>query len=227
MYTEDDLLPLSALEHLVFCERQCALIHVEGLWGENVATVEGHHLHDSAHDVGSDSRGNVRIARGLMLRSLRLGLSGKSDIVEFHRVTAGEPEATGAVLSGASGRWRPFPVEYKRGRRRHQRSYEVQVCAQALCLEEMLGVPVSGGALFFGKTMRRQEVVFDRALRQETVAAAERVHELLRQGETPKAGYVKSKCRQCSLFDVCLPKQSASSRSVREYLARATAEPSG
>jgi CRISPR-associated exonuclease Cas4 len=224
LHVEDDLLPLSALEHLVFCERQCALIHIEQLWDESAATVEGHHLHDSAHDVGTDSRGDVRIARGLMLRSLRLGLSGKSDVVEFHQMPEGE--AGGAKLEGVDGLWRPFPVEYKRGRKRAERSYEVQVCAQALCLEEMLGVSVREGALFYGKTARRQAVVFDDSLREETEKAAERLHELFRLRSTPKAVYVKNKCRQCSLVDVCLPKQTGASRSVSQWLARATADSS-
>jgi CRISPR-associated exonuclease Cas4 len=220
LHAEDELLPLSALEHLVFCERQCALIHVEQQWQEDVATIEGKHLHDSAHDVGTESRGNLRIARGLALRSLQLGLSGKTDVVEFHQLSAGEPESSGVVLPGVSGRWRPYPVEYKRGRRRDELSYKVQVCAQALCLEEMLGVTVPEGALFYGKTARRQVVVFDEALRRTIAAAAERLHELFRQGKTPDAVYVKNKCRQCSLLDICLPRQVASPRNVDAYLAR-------
>jgi CRISPR-associated exonuclease Cas4 len=223
MYSEDDLLPLSALQHLVFCERRAALIHLEHVWDENVATVEGHHLHDSAHDVGTDSRGDVRVARGLMLRSLKLGLSGKTDVVEFHLMPEGE--AGGGKLEGVDGLWRPFPVEYKRGRRRQERSYEVQVCAQALCIEEMLDVAVPEGALFYGKTARRQAVVFDASLRLETEKAAEGLHELFRLRTTPKPVYVKNKCRQCSLVDICLPKQAGSSRSVSAYLKRVTEVP--
>lgn len=263
MYLEDDLLPLSALEHLVFCARQCALIHIERLWDENPATVEGKNLHDRSHDPGTESRGDVRIARGLLLRSLRLGLSGKTDVVEFHLLTptlsserrGGEsekraaaffslslereragvrvsptrdeevaPTADGIVLPGVSGRWRPFPVEYKRGRLRHERAYDIQVCAQALCLEEMLNVTVPEGALFYGKTVRRQAVVFDDRLRRETEEAAARLHDLFRRRETPAANYVKNKCRQCSLFDVCLPKQTSSSRSVESYLVRVSCD---
>jgi CRISPR-associated exonuclease Cas4 len=224
MYDEDDLLPVSALQDIMFCERRCALRHLEGHWEENVATVEGQNLHDRSHDPGTESRGDVRVARGLMLRSLRLGLSGKTDVVEFHLMPEGE--TGGAKLEGVDGLWRPFPVEYKRGRNRHERSYEVQVCAQALCLEEMLGVTVSEGALFYGKTARRQAVVFDDSLRGETEKAAERLHELFRLRSTPKAVYVKNKCRQCSLVDVCLPKQTSSSRNVSQWLARATADSS-
>jgi len=220
LYAEDDLLPLSALEHLVFCERQCALIHIEQLWDENQATAEGRLLHERPHDGRTESRGDTRIARGLLLRSLRLGLSGKTDVVEFHRVAPGE--ADGIVLNGAEGRWRPYPIEYKRGRLRHERSYEVQLCAQALSLEEMLGVEVPTGALFYGKTARRQVVVFDDALCRQTEEAAVRLHELFKQGRTPDAVYVRNKCQQCSLFDLCLPRQAASSRNVDAYLARMT-----
>jgi CRISPR-associated exonuclease Cas4 len=208
------------LEHLVFCERQCALIHLERLWDENKATVEGKNLHERSHDTGTESRGDVRVARGLLLRSLRLGLSGKTDVVEFHLLSDGEPEASGAVLPGVSGRWRPFPVEYKRGRLRHERSYEVQLCAQALCLEEMLSVSVSDGALFYGKTARRQPVTFDEELRRDTEAAAARLHELFRVGVTPKAVFVKNKCRQCSLFERCLPEASDGRGRAGRYLAR-------
>jgi len=218
MFDEDELLPISALEHLVFCERQCALIHVERVWYENQATVEGRNLHDRAHDAGTELRGDVRTARGLMLRSLRLGLSGKTDVVEFRQLS--EDDTGGVRLDGVNGRWRPFPVEYKRGRLRHEQSYSVQLCAQALCLEEMLSVTVPEGALFYGKTARRQAVVFDDALRQETESAAKRLHDLFARGETPKPDYQKRRCRQCSLFDVCLPQASGSRKSVQDYLAR-------
>jgi CRISPR-associated exonuclease Cas4 len=218
VYTEDDLLPVSALQHIVFCERRCALIHLEHVWNENQATVEGHNLHDRAHDTGTELRGDVRIARGLMLRSLRLGLSGKADVVEFHLLSGSD--AGGVRLDGAEGVWRPFPVEYKRGRLRHEQSYSVQLCAQALCLEEMLGATVPEGALFYGKTARRQAVTFDDGLRQETESAAKRLHELFVRGETPKPDYLKRKCRQCSLFDVCLPQASGPRKRVEDYLAR-------
>lgn len=220
MYDEEDLLFVSALQDIVFCERRCALRHLEGHWEENVATIEGQNLHDRSHDPGTESRGDVRIARGLLLRSLRLGLSGKTDVVEFHLLSAGEPETSGVALPGVSGRWRPYPVEYKRGRLRHERSYEVQLCAQALCLEEMLDVAVPRGALFYGKTVRRQEVVFNDSLRRETELAAGLLHELFGRRETPAAIYVKNKCHECSLFDVCLPHLTSSSRSASRYLAK-------
>jgi CRISPR-associated exonuclease Cas4 len=220
MYSEDDLLPLSALQHLVFCERRAALIHLEHVWDENAATVEGHHLHERSHEAGTESRRDVRVARGLMLRSLWLGLSGKTDVVEFHLLSDDEPEASGAVLPGVSGRWRPFPVEYKRGRQRHERSYEVQLCAQALCLEEMVGAPVPAGALFYGKSARRQAVVFDESLRKETEEAAARLHSLFESRETPNPVYVKNKCRQCSLVERCMPEVADGKGRVGRYLAR-------
>jgi len=222
VYDEDDLLPVSALQDITFCERRCALRHIERHWEENVATIEGQNFHERSHDAGTESRGDVRAARGLLLRSLRLGLSGKTDVVEFRLLADGEPEASGAVLPGVSGRWRPFPVEYKRGRLRHERSYEVQLCAQALCLEEMLSVSVPEGALFYGKTARRQPVTFDEELRRDTEAAAVRLHELFRAGVTPKAVFVKNKCRQCSLFERCVPEVSDGKARVSGYLKRAT-----
>lgn len=150
MFAEADLIPISALQHWAFCPRQCGLIHLEGLWAENRLTAEGKVLHDQAHNGAGESRGRLRIERGLALRSLSLGLTGKADVVEFHR------EAWG---------WQPFPVEYKRGRPKSHDADRLQLCAQAVCLEEMLQVAVPHGALFYGATRRRQEVDFDERLR--------------------------------------------------------------
>jgi len=245
MFTESDLLPLSALQHLMFCERQCALIHIEGLWAENVLTVEGRHLHEKVDSAGAvESRGDVRIARGLPLRSFRLGLSGRADVVEFHRQAASaaserreSPSASHAepalgVPGGASGQvnpgrspdgepvvWVPFPVEYKRGKPKRDGSDEVQLCAQALCLEEMLAVAIPEGALFYGKTRRRKAVALTPELRSRTEEAARRLHALIRSGETPKA-YREPKCERCSLLKLCLPPESPR-RSAARYLASA------
>ena len=210
MYTEDDLLPLSALQHLIFCERQCALIHIEQAWAENLFTAEGRIMHERVHEEGSESRGNIRIEHGVPLRSLRLGLIGKADVVEFHRQ--------------GDGSWLPFPVEYKRGKPKKDDSDRVQLCAQALCLEEMLDVGVQEGALFYGKNRRRTEVVFDSVLRKNTEAAAMRLHELVSSGLTPKPVYAK-KCDTCSLAGMCLPKTVGKGRSVKRYLSGATREP--
>lgn len=208
MFTEDDLLPLSALQHLLFCERQCALIHLERVWVDNPLTVEGTHLHARADGGEAESRGDVRIARSLPLRNLRLGLSGKADVVEFHRQADTKP---------GTDDWLPFPVEYKRGRPKAHRADEVQLCAQALCLEEMLGRTVPAGALFYAQTRRRLEIDFDESLRQVTEQAAVRLHHLFASRITPKP-VREPKCEQCSLLTVCLP--DAPAASARRYLSR-------
>lgn len=205
MYTEDDLIPLSALQHLFFCERQCALIHVEQVWSENLFTAEGRIMHERVDSGGRESRGKVKLAFGLALRSFRLGLSGKADVVEFHRQEDGD--------------WIPFPVEHKRGRPKKADWDKVQLCAQAMCLEEMLDCSISSGALFYGKTRRRQEVVFDAGLRREVEETAARLHELVLSGKTPPAGYEK-KCDSCSLLNICMPKVAGAGKNVGRYLAR-------
>jgi CRISPR-associated exonuclease Cas4 len=207
-YSEDDLLPLSALQHLLFCERQCALIHIEQAWSENLFTAEGRIMHERVDSGGRESRGAVRLAFGLALHSFRLGLVGKADVVEFHRDEAGN--------------WQPFPVEHKRGRAKKENWDRVQLCAQALCLEEMLGTAVPAGALFYGKSRRRQDVVFDAELRAEMEAAANRLHELVRSGKTPPARYEK-KCESCSLMNICMPKVTGARKSARKYMADALA----
>ena len=222
MYPEADLLPVSALADLAYCERRAALHYLEGIWHDNVFTVEGSHLHDRVHQAESETRGGVRIARGLHLRSLRLGLTGKADVVEFHLLPDGADKNTGIHIQGASGIWQPFPVEYKRGRLRREHGYELQLCAQALCLEEMLNVEIPAGALFYGKTRRRLEVGFDKTLRAQTEAAAVRLHELARSGKTPRAKFDK-KCKKCSLLDSCLPKATGGRRSADKYFSAAIA----
>lgn len=218
MYDEDDLLPLSAVQHLLFCERQCALIHVEQQWEENLYTAQGRIMHERVDAGRSESRGKVRIASGLPLRSLRLGLVGKADVVEFHR----EEGEAGRSRASSVG-WRPFPVEYKRGRPKKEHWDKVQLCAQAICLEEMLGIEVPRGALFYGKTRRRVDVFFDLDLRRETEEAAQRLHELIASGETPPARYDEN-CEACSFVSLCLPKATTGRRTVARYLAEVTRE---
>jgi CRISPR-associated exonuclease Cas4 len=218
MFSEDELLPISALQHLVFCARQCALIHIEQLWSENVFTAEGRGLHEKVHESEAESRPGVRIVRGLRLRSLELGLVGQADVVEFHI------DAGGAAVPGLPGRYRAFPVEYKRGKPKADACDEVQLCAQALCLEEMLGTRIAGGALFYGRPRRRQEVEFSETLRQQTRDTAARLHELLGSGQTPRAAYGK-KCESCSLLERCLPKITGIHKNVRHYLSQAGLPP--
>ena len=210
MYNQDDFIQLSALQHMAFCPRQCALIHIEQVWAENRLTAEGRIMHEHVHEEGGESRGNVRIEHGVSLRSLRLGLIGKADVVEYHRQSHGS--------------WQPFPVEYKRGKPKPDHPDKIQLCAQALCLEEMLGVRISCGALFYGQTRRRLDVAFDEGLRRETEDAARRVHELIASEKTPKPVYAK-KCDLCSLLNLCSPKALQKKRSVKQYLDRMTEEP--
>lgn len=180
----DDALPLSGLQHLAFCPRQWALIHIEQAWAENRLTAEGRLLHERADLPGQSRRANLRTVRGMQLGSVRLRLSGRADIVEFR------PE--------------PFPVEYKRGKRKPTDCDLVQLCAQALCLEEMLGIPVPAGAIFYGEPRRRIDVEFSPMLRDRTEALAATMHRLYAAHETPPALPAKH-CARCSLIDVCLP----------------------
>lgn len=228
MFNEEDLLPISRLQHFIFCERRAALVEIEGVWADNLFTVEGIHLHQKVDDdVSPESRGDLRVTRGLMLHSFELGLSGKADVVEFHRVCEEEasPPISGKKvaaipLAGASGLWRPYPVDYKRGRMRHEEGFEAQLCAQALCLEEMLEVVVPEGAIYYGKPRRRLAVVFDVPLREKTRETARRLHELIGSGHTPKARYEK-KCESCSMLSICMPKVTGARRSVQRYMAKA------
>jgi len=198
-----DSVPLSALQHLAFCPRQCALIHVERIWQENLLTAEGRVMHEKAHEESSESRVNIRIHRGLQLQSTSLGIHGVADIVEYH-------------LQADSG-WHPFPVEYKRGRPKSEPIDAIQLCAQALCLEEMHSLKITQGALFYGQNRRREEVVFDKRLRDETVETVMRLHALIDAGITPSAQYTP-KCKACSLYDSCQPKLLRSS--AKGYLEK-------
>lgn len=217
-YTEDDLLPISGLQHLAFCPRQFALIHLEQLWAENLYTAEGSILHRRTDAAEAETRRDVHIARSLRLRSLSLGLTGIADVVEFHRVQDG---ASGIGLPRLAGLWRPFPVEFKRGRPKTHDCDEVQLCAQAICLEEMLDLPIAEGALFYGRTRRRKGVRFEAALRARTTALAAQMHDLWTARRTPPAE-PGTKCEQCSLRDLCMPEHTG--RDADRYLARMLAD---
>jgi CRISPR-associated exonuclease Cas4 len=206
VYTEDELIPLSALQHFVVCPRQCALIHLEDTWIESQRTAEGRVQHERADRGGSDVRDGVRRAYGVPLRSLVLGVAGRADVVEFHPDPAGGPE-------------RPFPVESKRGRPKIGDEDRVQLCAQAMCLEEMLGVAVPTGALFYGERRRRTDVTFDTALRRRTAEAAAAVHVLFSERRTPSPP-VEAPCHGCSLLPACRPDVTRSGRqSVSAWIA--------
>lgn len=225
MFHEDELLPISALQHLLFCPRQCALIHLEGIWAESRLTAEGRRLHDKAHEAcGTEFRGSVGITRGLPLRSLQMGLSGVADVVEFHLIdqnlhpTDDRPPGT-VRLAGRRGWWSVLPVEYKRGQPKKNDCDRVQLCAQAMCLEEMLGAEIAAGQLFYGRTRRRKDVQFDETLRRRTAEACKELRHLINSRRTPQipAG---PKCDSCSLREHCLPEQTAGSHSAKAYLRR-------
>jgi CRISPR-associated exonuclease Cas4 len=200
---DEDPIPLSALQHAVYCLRQAALIHLERLWAENRFTAEGQVLHLTTHETGQRGAKDLRRVTALPIASRRLGIAGVADLVEFRGGPGGET---------------PYPVEFKRGKAKLHRADEVQLCAQALCLEEMTGRPVPEGALFYGETRRRRIVTFDRELRELTEATAVQLGDLFASHRTPPAEYRADRCRPCSLIELCRPKAGA--RSVRAWRER-------
>jgi CRISPR-associated exonuclease Cas4 len=185
------LIPLSALQHAVYCLRQAALIHIERLWAENRLTAEGRVVHLSTHEAGSRKMKGVRRVTSLPIACRALGLGGTADLVEFRPTGDGET---------------PYPVEFKRGKPKRHRADEVQLCGQALCLEEMTGRKVPRGALFYGETKRRAEVIFDAELRALTLHTVAKLREIFGSGRTPPAVYKAGLCRACSLLELCRPK---------------------
>ena len=180
-FREEEFLPLSGLQHFAFCRRQWALIHLEQQWQENLRTIEGQLLHERAHDASlRERRGDTLVLRSLAVASPTLGLSGQCDVVEFRAAPEGVP------LAGEEGRWLPFPVEYKRGRPKPHQADELQLCAQAMCLEEMLCCAIPRGALYYGQTRRRVTVELTEALRQEVRTMTAEMHRLYDRGYTPK-----------------------------------------
>ncbi len=210
-YEESEYLQISGLQHFRFCRRQWALIHIEHLWAENLRTVEGEILHERAHDAGlREKRGELLITRDMRVASARLGISGACDVLEFHRSEDGIP------LPGQEGLWQPFPVEYKRGSPKEHTADALQLCAQAMCLEEMLCCDIPQGALYYGEIRRRQQVDLSEELRREVTDCLTEMHELFGRGRTPKVKPQKS-CNACSLKELCLPKLMRA-KSVKSYI---------
>ncbi|MEN6491205.1 MAG: CRISPR-associated protein Cas4, partial [Rectinema sp.] len=193
MYSEDELLPISGLQHILFCERQYALIHIEQLWEENRFTAEGKVLHERVDAEHHESRRLFRQEYGMAVRSLERGMIGKCDLVELY-------------LAPGGGVAEAVPVEFKRGKSKEEDVDRVQLCAQGFCLEEMLGVTVEQGQLYYLQEHRRTTVDLDGPLRAKTMKLVERIRRLQSEGETPPAIYEKRKCDRCSLFDLCIPK---------------------
>jgi CRISPR-associated exonuclease Cas4 len=206
VFSQDDLIPLSALQHTLFCERQCALIHVEQVWEENRYTAEGRDLHERVDEEHHERRKLRRVEYGLAVRSLEHGLIGKCDVVEF-------------TLQPQGGYQSVVPVEFKRGKQKESDADRVQLCAQALCLEEMFGLPVPYGEFYYLQEHRRSSIDFDRDLRERTVTVLSRTQEIIIGGQTPPAVYSKETCDRCSLVDLCMPKLSGSdAKSVSRYI---------
>lgn len=211
MYSEEDYLMLSGIQHFSFCRRQWAIIHIEQQWEENYKTTSGELMHKKAHDEGAwEKRGNLIIARGLRISSHNLGISGQCDVVEFHKVDYG------ITLSAYEGEWDILPVEYKRGVPKEGKEDELQLCAQAMCLEEMFQTHIKEGYLYYGEHRRRKEVPFSDDLRKLTKKTCEEMHQLFDKGYTPKVKYTKQ-CKACSLENICVPKLHKAS-DVQEYI---------
>ncbi|MCE8040398.1 CRISPR-associated protein Cas4 [Halomonas sp. MCCC 1A11062] len=204
---EDDVrpVPLSALQHMLFCPRQCALIHLEQQWEENRYTAEGRILHERADHLGHERRRGIHTAMALPLASEVLGLTGVADVVEFDETR--QPHVV-------------RPIEYKRGRPKAHRADEVQLCAQALCLEEMLSLRIEEGALYYGKTRRRKTVTFDEELRTLTLRIIAETRALFDSNRTPSATYEPKRCDHCSLIDACQPQVMGKQRSAGRWLER-------
>lgn len=219
IYSEEDYLQLSGIQHFSFCRRQWALIHIELVWRDNVRTVEGDLMHERVHDGKiSEKRGDLLVVRGLRVSSPVLGVSGVCDVVEFHR------SGDGIALVGHRGRWRPFPIEYKRGKPKIIDADRLQLCCQAMCLEEMLVCEIPEGALFYGEPRRREKVIFTSSLRESVANNLKEMHDYFRKGYTPKVK-TGTFCRACSLNELCIPKL-CKNRSVQQYIANRLREAS-
>lgn len=212
-YPEDDYIQLNGLQHYAYCPRQWALIVLENQWAENTRTVQGQQMHERAHNEEiREKRGDLLTVRGLRIQSRRLGVSGQCDVVEFRR------DAGGVPLAKESGLWLPTPVEYKRGKPKEHDADRLQLCCQAMCLEEMLLCPMIDTAyLYYGETARREQVALTQDLRDTVEQCLLQMHTMLRRGHTPKAKPNKG-CTACSLREICLP-QLSRKHSVSAYIA--------
>ena len=210
-YSEENFLSLSGIQHFAFCRRQWALIHIEQQWQENLRTIEGQIVHEKAHDgYSSEKRKDVIISRGMPVFSKELGINGMCDIVEFHK----SPD--GVKIFGREGLYRPSPVEYKRGKPKDGDCDALQLCAQAMCLEEMLLCEIQKAFMFYAEINRRQEIQLLSALRERVKSITTDMHMLYDRRYTPKVKPFKS-CKACSLSNICIPKLNKN-LSVSKYL---------
>ncbi len=216
-YNESDFLQLAGIQHFAFCRRQWALIHLEAQWRENLRTTEGHLMHEKVHNSSAvESRGELLIVRGMAVSSRRLGISGQCDAVELRRQPTAYPVEYAFSLQGRTGKFTALPVEYKHGSPKDNPADRLQLCCQALCLEEMLCTYIPEGCLFYGETRRRLKVELTADLRAQAEAMLTEMHDYARRGYTPKVKRGKS-CNACSLKEICLP-QLMKERSVHAYV---------
>lgn len=212
-YNEEDFLLLSGIQHFAFCRRQWALIHIEQQWQENLRTIEGEILHEKTHDnTIKEKRGDLIVSRGMAIFSRTLGLSGNCDVVEFHK------SSDGVEIFDRDEKYKPVPVEYKRGKPKEDDSDVLQLCAQAICLEEMLLCKIPEGFLFYGETKRRLKISFDDEMRQRLKMIVKEMHDLYNRRYTPKVKLSKS-CKACSLTELCMPKL-CKNPSVKDYIRK-------
>jgi CRISPR-associated exonuclease Cas4 len=216
MYTDDEMLMLSGIQHFAFCPRQWALIHIEQLWADNRLTVEGNIMHSTVDDPFYIRKTNDIITlRSVGLVSKELGLYGISDVIEFYNV---ELNDNSIKLPEYSGYWEPHPVEYKRGKEKNNHVDEVQLAAQIICLEEMYNIKIEYGWLYYGETRRRKKIGMSSELREVTKNFVKQMHLLFKVGQTPKASYTNH-CDRCSLIDICIPEISKK-QTVSSYLKK-------
>ncbi len=209
-YQDDELVMISALQHYLFCPRQCALIHLEQQWQENYLTAAGRLMHERVDRRESSTRRDIHYASGLRIFSQKYGLVGIADMVEFQQAENEYDDNGKRVaipLKGLSLFWKPFPVEYKRGSPKVNEVDQIQLCAQAICIEEMLNVEIAEGALFYGQTRHREYINFSDELRKKVLDVSDKIHMMFQEEKTPPPHYCKS-CQACSLKDLCIPEQN-------------------
>jgi CRISPR-associated exonuclease Cas4 len=217
MYSDDELLMLSGIQHIAFCERQYALIYIENQWEENILTIQGHRLHERVDDpFESGKRNDIISLRSIYLVSYQLGLYGKADLIEL--VKTNELQGT-LTLANTQGFWKVKPVEFKRGKPKPDISDEVQLCAQAICIEEMYQVQITEAEIFYGEPHRRKTIKLDENLRTLTTYYANRMHQLYSSQTTPKPNFLP-KCKGCSLLGNCQPKAIQLHGKVKEYFEK-------
>lgn len=217
MRDDDDYFMLSGIQHFAFCQRQWALIHIEQQWSENVLTTQGQYVHKRVDDEHADeTRGDLRVVRSMPLLSERLGVRGIADVVEFRRVLVASEETV--TLDGRIGFWKVLPVEYKRGKPKVDDRDIVQLCAQAICLEEMLKVSISAGAIYYAETRKRESIEFTKPYRHRVEELLSQMSYYYENAITPRAVY-KQHCKQCSLFELCQPRLSSlGAKSAAHYI---------